>query len=64
MRDFGAALGLLFAIEGLLMAAFTDPMRRRMAEVARLESRRLRWFGLGAATFGVLFVWFARSAIA
>jgi uncharacterized protein YjeT (DUF2065 family) len=63
MRDFGAALGLLFAIEGLLIAAFTDPMRRRMAEVARLESSRLRWLGIGAAAFGVLVVWVARSLI-
>ena len=27
MRDFGAAIGLVFAIEGLLMAGFTDSMR-------------------------------------
>jgi uncharacterized protein len=61
MRDFGAALGLVFAIEGLLLAGFTDTMRQRMAEVARHESKRLRWFGLGAAAFGVVLVWAARS---
>ena len=37
MRDFGAAIGLVFAIEGLLLAGFTDTMRSRMAEVARLD---------------------------
>ena len=63
MRDFGAALGLVFAIEGLLLAAFTDAMRQRMAEVARLDSKRLRWFGLGAAAFGVAVVWAARALI-
>jgi uncharacterized protein YjeT (DUF2065 family) len=63
MRDFGAALGLVFAIEGLLLAAFTDTMRQRMAEVARLEPKRLRWFGLGAAAFGVALVWVARTLI-
>ena len=47
MRDFGAAIGLVFAIEGLLLAGFTDTMRSRMAEVARLDPKRLRWFGLG-----------------
>jgi uncharacterized protein YjeT (DUF2065 family) len=61
MRDFGAAIGLVFAIEGLLLAGFTDAMRKRMAEVARLEPRRLRWFGLGAAAVGVLIVWAART---
>ncbi len=54
-------MGLVFAIEGLLMAAFTEPMRRRMAEVARVDPQRLRVLGLGAATFGVLVVWLARS---
>jgi uncharacterized protein YjeT (DUF2065 family) len=61
MRDFGAAIGLVFAIEGLLLAGFTDAMRKRMAEVARLDPRRLRWFGLGAAAVGVLIVWAART---
>ena len=63
MRDFGAAIGLVFAIEGLLLAGFTDVMRKRMAEVARLEVWRLRGFGLGAAIVGVAIVWAARSFI-
>ena len=39
----------MLAIEGLVMAAFTEPMRKRMAEAARLEAPRLRWMGLAAA---------------
>jgi uncharacterized protein YjeT (DUF2065 family) len=61
MRDFVAAIGLVLAIEGLLMAGFTETMKRRMAEVARVEPNRLRGVGLGAAVFGVLIVWAARS---
>jgi uncharacterized protein YjeT (DUF2065 family) len=61
MRDFGAAIGLVFAIEGLLLAGFTDSMRQRMAEISRLDPRRLRGVGLGAATLGVMIVWAARS---
>ncbi len=61
MSDFLAAVGLVFAIEGLLMAGFTETMRKRRAEVARTEAGRLRGFGLGAALFGVLIVWAARS---
>jgi uncharacterized protein YjeT (DUF2065 family) len=61
MHDFGSALGLMLAIEGLAMAAFTEPMRKRMAEVSRLESRRLRWMGVLAAALGVAVVWAVRT---
>ena len=61
MRDFFAALGLVFAIEGLLMAGFTSTMKQRMSEIAKLEPNLLRGFGLGAAVFGVLVVWAVRS---
>ena len=63
MRDFVAAIGLVLAIEGLLMAGFTEAMKRRMAEVSRVEPNRLRGVGIGAAVFGVLIVWAARSLI-
>jgi uncharacterized protein YjeT (DUF2065 family) len=61
MRDFGSALGLMLAIEGLAIAAFTEPMRKRMAEVSRVEARRLRWIGIGAASLGVAVVWAVRG---
>jgi uncharacterized protein YjeT (DUF2065 family) len=63
MRDFGAALGLVFAIEGMLMAAFTESMRARMASVAREDPRWLRAVGLGAAVLGVAMVWAARDLL-
>jgi uncharacterized protein len=46
MRDFGGAIGLVFAIEGLLMAGFTDQMRKRMAAAAQEEPAKLRAVGL------------------
>ena len=61
MRDFGAAIGLVFAIEGLLLAGVTDAMRRRMAQAAKEDPQRLRLFGLGAAIVGVAVVWASRS---
>ena len=61
MRDFGSALWLMLALEGLAIAAFTEPMRKRMAEVSRLEARRLRWIGIGAAAIGVAVVWAVRG---
>ncbi|MBV8474357.1 MAG: DUF2065 domain-containing protein [Hyphomicrobiales bacterium] len=63
MRDFCAALGLVFAIEGLLLAGFTEAMRKRMAEVARQAPDRLRRFGLVAAAVGVAIVWAARTQL-
>ena len=53
MRDFSAAIGLVLAIEGLLMAGFTNSMRTRMAIAAREDPAKLRGIGLGAAFLGV-----------
>jgi uncharacterized protein YjeT (DUF2065 family) len=63
MRDFFGAVGLVFAIEGLLLAGFTEAMRKRMAEVARQNPGRLRGVGLGAAIVGVAIVWLARTQL-
>jgi len=63
MRDFAAAIGLVFAIEGLLMAGFTEPMRKSMAAAAREDPNRLRGVGLGAALVGVAIVWASRSLL-
>ena len=63
MRDFGAAIGLVFAIEGLLMAGFTDSMRKRMAAAAREDPTKLRGVGLAAALLGVGIVWASRALL-
>jgi uncharacterized protein YjeT (DUF2065 family) len=63
MRDFCAAIGLVFAIEGLLLAGFTEPTRKRMSEMARQTPGRLRSFGIAAALVGVAIVWAARTQL-
>jgi len=63
MRDFSAAVGLVFAIEGLLLAGFTETMRERMAQAAKTDSKRLRVLGLAAALIGVAIVWAARRIL-
>jgi len=63
MRDFSAAIGLVLAIEGLLMAGFTNSMRTRMAIAAREDPTKLRGIGLGAAFVGVAIVWASRSLL-
>ena len=63
MRDFSAAIGLVFAIEGLLLAGFTETMRQRMAQAAQTDTKRLRLLGLSAAVIGVAIVWAARRIL-
>jgi uncharacterized protein YjeT (DUF2065 family) len=62
MKDFLAALGLVFAIEGLLFAAFPRGVARAMREVAEHGERHLRTAGIIAAICGVALVWLARRA--
>jgi uncharacterized protein len=63
MRDFSAAIGLVLAIEGLLMAGFTSSMQTRMAIAAHEDPTKLRRIGLGAAVAGVAIVWASRSLL-
>jgi uncharacterized protein YjeT (DUF2065 family) len=60
MRDFGAALGLVFALEGLLMLAFPGALAAAMAELPQRPPERLRRTGLIAALTGVLIIWVVR----
>jgi uncharacterized protein len=63
LRDFSAAIGLVFAIEGMLLAGFTETMRSRMAEAAQEKTSRLRTWGITAAIVGVAIVWAARRML-
>jgi uncharacterized protein YjeT (DUF2065 family) len=63
MPDFGAAIGLVLAIEGLLMAGFTGSRRMRMAIVARENPAKLRGVGPSATLPGVMIVWASRSLL-
>jgi uncharacterized protein YjeT (DUF2065 family) len=63
MRDFGAAIGLVLAFEGLVMAGFTGSRRTRMAIAAHENPAKLRGVGLGAALQGVRIVCAFRSLL-
>ena len=60
MTDFLAALGLFFAFEGLLLAAFPAGAKRAMAAVLDTPDGPLRLAGIVAAVVGVAIVWFVR----
>ncbi len=60
MFDFFAAIGLFFAIEGILFAAFPLSAKRAMAAALEMPDSRLRIVGLVSAVVGVAIVWLVR----
>jgi uncharacterized protein len=61
MTDFLAALGLVFVIEGILLAAFPGGAKRTMASVMELPDGSLRIAGIIAAAAGLVIVWLIRG---
>ena len=61
MSDFVVALGLVFAIEGILFAAFPGPLKRAMAHVTDTPDGSLRLIGIGSAIVGVVLIWLIRG---
>jgi hypothetical protein len=61
MSDFLAALGLVFAIEGLVFAALPGPAKRAMASVQETPEATLRLVGVISAVFGVAIIWLVRG---
>lgn len=59
--DFITALGLAFAIEGLLFLAFPDPVRRMMISVASSPNAQLRLAGFISAIIGIIIIWAVRG---
>jgi uncharacterized protein YjeT (DUF2065 family) len=61
MPDFVVALGLVFAIEGLLFAAFPGLSKRAMANVLETPDAVLRIVGIVSALIGVALIWAVRG---
>ena len=53
MSDFLAAIGLFFAIEGILFAAFPMTAKQAMAAALGVPDSRLRLAGLVSGALGV-----------
>ena len=60
MSDLVAAIGLIFAIEGIIFAAFPLGAKRAMTAALDIPDARLRIAGLTAAIIGVVIVWLVR----
>ena len=61
MSDFLAAIGLLFAIEGLCLAAFPLSVKRAMTVVLDMADGPLRLAGVASALAGIVIVWLVRG---
>jgi uncharacterized protein YjeT (DUF2065 family) len=61
MWDFIAALGLVFAIEGILFAAMPHLAKDALRSAAETPPERMRIIELGSAVLGVVLVWLARG---
>ncbi|TCO09987.1 hypothetical protein EV666_11620 [Camelimonas lactis] len=57
VTDLVVALGLLLAIEGLLLACAPEFSRRMAAEILAAPGERLRLTGVVAAVVGVAIIW-------
>jgi uncharacterized protein len=61
MSDFMVALGLVFAIEGIVFAAFPATAKRAMVSVIETPESALRLVGILSALIGVVLVWLVRG---
>jgi uncharacterized protein YjeT (DUF2065 family) len=61
MSDFLVAIGLVFAIEGILFAAFPAMVKRAIAQVLETPDTTLRLIGIVSAVLGVVLIWLVRG---
>lgn len=61
MTDFLAALGLVFAIEGLLFASIPEIAKEALRSASETPADRMRLIGIVSAIVGVGMVWLARG---
>lgn len=61
MYDLIVALGLVLVIEGLMLAAFPNAVRRAMESMDKLPDSPLRIAGVVGAVVGLLLVWLIRG---
>ena len=61
MTDFLAALGLVFAIEGLLFASIPEIAKEALRSASETPGERKRHIGIVSAIVGVGLVWLVRN---
>jgi uncharacterized protein YjeT (DUF2065 family) len=61
MNDLFAAVALAITIEGLLYAAFPEPMKKVLASILTMPAPSVRAAGLACAGAGLVLLWFIRG---
>ena len=61
MRDLITAIGLLFFIEGLLIAMFPSRIKNILKIIEKIPENKLRKTGLLFLVIGFLIIWYIRN---
>ena len=61
MKDLVLALGLLFFIEGLLIAMFPSRIKNILKIIEKIPESKLRKTGLLFLVIGFLIIWYIRN---
>ena len=61
MSDLITAIGLLFFIEGLLLAMFPSRIKNMLKSIEKIPNNKLRISGTFFLIMGFLIVWYIRN---
>ena len=60
MKDLVLALGLLFFIEGLLIALFPSRIKNMLKIIETMSENKLRYSGIFFLLIGFVIIWYMR----
>ena len=60
MRDLITAIGLLFFIEGLLIAMFPSRIKNMLKAIENMSENKLRYSGIFFLLIGFIIIWYMR----
>ena len=61
MSDLITAIGLLFFLEGLLLAMFPSRIKNMLKLIETMPSNKLRYSGIFFFFIGFVIIWYMRS---
>ena len=61
MRDLTTAIGLLFFIEGLIVAIFPSRIKNMLKSIEKVKDQNLRKIGIFFLITGFLIVWYIKK---
>tara|TARA_Y100000768_G_C23921253_1_gene655064 strand:+ start:980 stop:1165 length:186 start_codon:yes stop_codon:yes gene_type:complete len=61
MSELFTAIGLIFFIEGLILAIFPSRIKNMLELIKNTQEKTLRIFGASFLIFGFLIIWYIKS---